>query len=150
MPTYNVVVKPNTLTEEQKLRVAQAITDEHHEATGAPKFYVQVIIDEIPGRKRFVSGYPCEKQMGICGYIRSGRNDKQRADLMRNLADRVAKAAGLDSNTIWCDLVMVEPANILKYGCVFPPPGEEQAWFEGLPDNAKQIIEKIRTGKWDV
>ena len=149
MPTYNVVVKPNTLTEEQKLRVAQAITDEHHEATGAPKFYVQVIIDEIPGRKRFVSGYPCEKQMWICGYIRSGRNDKQRADLMRNLADRVAKAAGLDSNTIWCDLVMVEPANILKYGCVFSPPGEEQAWIEGLSDNVKQIIEEIRTGKWD-
>lgn len=149
MPTYNVVVKPNTLTDEQKMHVAQAITDGHHEATGAAKFFVQVIIDENPGRKRFVGGYPCETQMWICGYIRSGINDEQRAELMLNLVDRVAKATGLDSNAIWCYLVNIEPSSMLYYGRVVPPRGQEQAWLDGLPDNVKQIIEKVKTGKWN-
>lgn len=146
MPTYNVIVKPNTLTNEQKMRIAQAITDGHHEATGAAKYFVQVIIDENPGRKRFVGGYPCETQMWICGYIRSGRNDEQRANLMVTLLDHVAKASGLDKNTIWCYLVDIKA---LMFGSVLPNPGQEKAWLDRNPDNVKQILEKINTGTWN-
>lgn len=149
MPTYNVTVKPNTFSPEQKSKIAKAITKKHHELTGAPEFYVQVIIDEVPGRARFVSGYPCDKQTWICGYIRSGRNEEQRGELMRAIVKEVAEAAEIDSNTIWFDLVIIDPTNILKYNQVFPPAGGEAEWLESLPTEAKAIIEELKAGTWD-
>lgn len=44
MPTYNVYVKANTLNDDEKQKVAQAITKSHTNSTGAPEFYYRLFL----------------------------------------------------------------------------------------------------------
>lgn len=46
MPTYVCSVRPGLLDESAKAEIARAITRNHHEATGAPAYFVQVVIEE--------------------------------------------------------------------------------------------------------
>src|SRR5258708_12375383 len=56
MPTYVCPVPAGSLTITQKTAVVEAIARIHSEATGAPQFFVQVIIDENQSVDRFLGG----------------------------------------------------------------------------------------------
>jgi len=143
MPTYNVYIKDDTLNDDQKQRVAQAITRSHSDSTGAPEFYVQVIFNEIQDGNRFVSGYRFNRHMWIRGDVRTGRTSEQRKQWMLAMIKDVSESVNWNINEIWIDLCGIEPDCILKYGQVFPPPGMEEKWLKSLPDEAKQIIKEL-------
>lgn len=147
MPTYNVYIKADTLNDNQKQRVAQAITRSHSGSTGAPEFYVQVIFNEIQDGNRFVSGNRFNRHMWIRGDVRTGRTSGQRKQWMLAMIKDVSESVNWDINEIWIDLCGIEPDSILKYGQVFPPPGMEEKWLESLPDDAKQIIKELIENK---
>ncbi|MBN2282358.1 MAG: tautomerase family protein [Deltaproteobacteria bacterium] len=147
MPTYNVYVRANTLSDEKKKKAAQAITKSHSHSTGAPEFYVQVIFNEVLDSNRFVSGHLCNRHMWIRGDVRIGRNAEQRKRWMLEMIKDVSESIDWDINAIWIDLCGIEPDSILKYGQVFPPAGQEQEWLENLPDGAKEIIRALIDGK---
>lgn len=134
MPTYIVFSEPGAFTETQEQRIAEAITAAHAQSTGAPRYYVQVILGAANGCRRFVGGKPSEKQLWIRGDIRSGRTDNQLADLMLELMRRVAQAAEIEEDDVWIDLNEIKPSAILKYKTVFPPAGKEDVWFDNLPE----------------
>jgi phenylpyruvate tautomerase PptA (4-oxalocrotonate tautomerase family) len=142
MPTYQVYVNENKLSDRQKADVASAITEGHIAMTGAPKYYVQVIIHEIPDENRFVGGVAFSKHMWIRGDVRIRTPEENKA-LMLELTDRVSKVCDYEKAFIWCDLSGIDPANILKFEMVFPPAGQEQAWYDSLPDEVKDIIRKL-------
>lgn len=147
MPTYHVYVNENRLTAGEKQAVAAAITDGHVAQTGAPPYYVQVIIDEVPDENRFVAGRPMGRHMWIRGDVRC-RTPEQNKALMLELAERVSRVSGFEKPFIWCDLSSIEPTNILKFGTVFPPAGQEQAWYDALPDRVKALIGELMEGHW--
>lgn len=147
MPTYNVYVKQNALNDEQKQKVAQAITKSHANSTGAPEFYVQVIFNEVSDSNRYVSGYRFNRHMWIRGDVRIGRTAEHRRQWMLSLIKDVSESINWDINTIWIDLCGIEPESILKYGQVFPPVEQEEEWFKNLPDEAKNIINALIEGK---
>lgn len=133
MPTYMVFSEPGALTAEQEQRVAEAITAAHAKSTGAPRYYVQVILGAGEGCRRFVGGQPSQKQLWIRGDIRAGRSDEQLKDLLLELMRGVARAAEIDEEDVWIDLNEVRPTAILKFRTVFPPAGREKEWEESLP-----------------
>jgi phenylpyruvate tautomerase PptA (4-oxalocrotonate tautomerase family) len=47
MPTYACSAAAGRLTPAQKLEIVQSITAIHHEETGAPRYFVQVIFYDI-------------------------------------------------------------------------------------------------------
>ena len=147
MPTYNVYIKTDTLNDDQKQRVAQAITRSHSDSTGAPQFYVQVIFNEIQDGNRFVSGYRFNRHMWIRGDVRAGRTAEQRRLWMLAMIKDVSESVNWDVNEIWIDLCGIEPDSILKYGQVFPPPGREEEWLKSLPYEAKEIIKELIENK---
>lgn len=142
MPTYTVYSAPGAFTADQEQRIARAITEAHAHATGAPRYYVQVIMGAGENCRRFVGGKPSQQQMWIRGDIRAGRTDEQLKELMMEIVQRTAKAAKMDEEDIWIDLNEIRPAAILKYRTVFPPAGQESLWYERLSDHLK---EKIKT-----
>lgn len=145
MPTYQVYVDQNRLTVLQKQAVAAAITEGHCAQTGAPNYYVQVIIHEIPDGNRFVGGQPFDKHMWIRGDVRC-RTAEQNKNLMLDLVGRVSEVCDYKKDFIWCDLCNIEPSNIIKFGTVFPAAGQEQAWYDALPDAVKDVIQMLLTG----
>ncbi len=143
MPTYVCSVPPKMLSDTQKTQIAEAITRRHSETTGAPSFFVQVQIDESPAKVRFLGGSSADHHIWIRGDIRAGRSEDVRQRLMLNIMKDVSTIARVKEQDIWVYLCNLEPTDMVEFGHVLPPPGEEQAWFESLPVELQQYLKKL-------
>ncbi|GJE44991.1 tautomerase family protein [Methylobacterium soli] len=133
MPTYVCSVRPGLLDERQKAEIAEAITRRHHEVTGAPTYFVQIVIDEKATADRYLGGQLANDQIWIRADIRAGRTVEQRSGLMLAIMRDVSRIAGVDETTIWVYLCNLEATDMVEYGHVLPAPGQEQTWFDALP-----------------
>ena len=147
MPTYVCSVRAGLLNEAQKSEVAKAITRNHHEATGAPAYFVQVVIDEKTTAKRYLGGEPATDQIWIRADIRSGRTVEQRSGLMLAIMRDVARIAGVEETSIWVYLCNLEPTDMVEYGHVLPLPGKEKEWFDALPLPLQDYLVSLGTKK---
>ena len=144
MPTYVCVVEPGLLNDKQKQRIASAITRLHGEATRAPTWLVQVVIDESDQRQRYLGGQRAEHQIWIRGDIRAGRTSEQRQRLMLSIMRAVSEISGVGESVIWIYLCNLAPDDMVEYGRVLPRPGKEKAWFEALPSELQQYLTSLR------
>ena len=147
MPTYVCSVPADLLSPEQKRSVAQAITRAHSEATGAPQFFVQVVIEEGKFTDRFLGGQRATDHIWIRGDIRAGRTKEQREKLILQIMKEVSRITALGENSIWIYLCNLEPTDMIEYGHVLPAPGEEQAWFEKLPQSLQDYLAGLGANK---
>lgn len=149
MPTYVCSVRPGLLDAGQKAEIAEAITRCHSEATGAPTYFVQVVVEEKAGAERYLGGKPANDQIWIRADIRAGRTVEQRSGLMLAIMRDVARIAGIDETKIWVYLCNLEPTDMVEYGHVLPQPGQEQAWFDALPDALQKHLVSLGTKAGD-
>ena len=141
MPTYVCSVRPGLLDDRQKSDIAKAITHNHNQATGAPAYFVQVVIDEKTTAVRYLSGEPApDQQIWIRADIRSGRTVEQRSNLALAIMRDVSRIAGVETTSVWVYLSNLEPTDMVEYGHLLPLPGQEQAWFDGLPTHLKEYL----------
>ena len=147
MPTYVCSVPAGSLNAAQKILIAQAITRIHSESTGAPQFFVQVIIDENKSVDRFLGGRLSANHFWIRGDIRAGRTEDQRKTLMVQIVKEVSQIAGISEESIWVYLCNLEPTDMIEYGHVLPAPGNEKAWFERLPQSLQDYLAGLGTTK---
>ncbi len=143
MPTYVCVVKTGLLDNQQKQRIASAITRLHSETTGAPTWLVQVVIDENERRQRYLGGQPADHQIWIRGDIRAGRTSEQRQRLMLGIVQAISEIAGVKESAIWVYLCNLAPDDMVEYGHALPRPGEEQQWFEALPPELQHYLTSL-------
>lgn len=145
MPTYVCSVRPGLLDDHQKSEIAKSITRSHHEATGAPTYFVQVVIEEKATAVRYLGGEPATNQIWIRADIRSGRTVEQRSNLMLAIMRDVSRIAGVDEGSVWVYLCNLEPTDMVEYGHVLPLPGQEQAWFDALPEKLRDYLLSLGT-----
>lgn len=143
MPTYFCRVPSNLLTHEQKVRIANAITARHSEATGAPTFFVQVIIDEDKGGDRYVGGTAAGDHIWINGDLREGRTSAQIEGLMLNIMQDVADISGIRREDIWIYINTLYCDHMVEFGKVLPQAGREAEWFASLPEELKQRLNDL-------
>jgi phenylpyruvate tautomerase PptA (4-oxalocrotonate tautomerase family) len=147
MPTYVCSVPAGSLTITRKTAIAEAIARIHNEATGAPQFLVQVIIDENQSVDRFLGGQLTTNHIWIRGDIRAGRTEEQRKKLMLHIVRNVSQITGVNEDSIWVYLCNLEPTDMVESGQVLPAPGDEQAWFAQLPQPLKDYLARLGTNK---
>jgi phenylpyruvate tautomerase PptA (4-oxalocrotonate tautomerase family) len=145
MPTYICKVPHDSLTQKQKVEIAQAISRRHSEATGAPKFFVQVEIEDSPTTSRFLGGEPAGSHIWIRGDIRAGREESVRRQLMLNIMKDVSDICGIGEEHVWIYLCNLEPTDMVEYGKVLPKPGGESEWFAALPVDLQRYLQAIGT-----
>ena len=143
MPTYVCSVPPNTLSDAQKDQIAAAIAHRHSEATGAPSFFVQVVIEESDTTRRYLGGELSGAHIWIRGDIRAGRSAAVRGALMLAIMKDASAIASVPEASIWVYLSNLEPTDMVEFGHVLPAPGEEQAWFEGLPRSLQTYLKRL-------
>jgi phenylpyruvate tautomerase PptA (4-oxalocrotonate tautomerase family) len=136
-------VPPKTLSEDQKAQIAVAISRRHSEATGAPSFFVQVIVEESESAKRYLGGEPTDDHIWIRGDIRAGRSEEVRGQLMLNIMRDVSAIASVREEAIWVYLCNLEPTDMVEYGHVLPQPGKEQDWLENLPPSLQTYLKAL-------
>lgn len=143
MPTYQVYVKEHQLSQQQKTKIAQAITLVHTTATGAPNYFVQVIFNEQSVGERYLGGQPADHHIWVNAEIRGGRNTDQREKLLIDLNTAISKIAQVDHSEVWIYLNNLTPTDMSEYGKILPPPGQETAWFTALPKQVQQYLQGL-------
>jgi phenylpyruvate tautomerase PptA (4-oxalocrotonate tautomerase family) len=129
MPTYTVMSANLTLTARQEADIAAAITRAHHESTGAPAYFAQVIFNEIAGGKHYIGGKAYRTpHLFVQGLIRAGRTAEAKAALIKTIAADVHAIAGVASEDIWVYIQEIPATQMIEFGRVLPEPGAEEAW----------------------
>jgi phenylpyruvate tautomerase PptA (4-oxalocrotonate tautomerase family) len=145
MPTYVCSLPSGSCTDDQKAAIAGAISQIHSEETGAPAFFVQVVIEEKMPSERFLGGSRVSGHIWIRGDIRAGRTEQQRERMGLRIMQEVGRITGVGNDDIWVYLCNLAPTDMVEYGHVLPKPGEEKAWYENLPDTLKAYLTGLGT-----
>lgn len=117
MPLYICGAPASNLDDEQRRRIAEAITDIHCNVTGAPAMFAHVVFDES------------KTEYSVFGTIRAGRTDEVKAELKRQMAAAVAAVVGVDAGKVGVFTVDVPASWVMEGGALLPEPGEEGDWL---------------------
>ena len=145
MPTYMVSVPAKSLTDAQKADIAKAISERHHEATGAPVFFAQVIVAERTNAISYLGGEATNDSIWVRGDIRAGRSEEARQKLMLDIMHDVSRIASVSNDRIWVYICNLAPTDMVEYGHVLPKPGAEHEWFESLPKSLQDYLVALGT-----
>lgn len=146
MPSYVCTTVTGRLTVAQRAGVARAITAAHHEATGAPAYFVRVHFVEADADALFVGGAPLDHDhLFVFGHIRGGRDAATRADLIERISVGVRDAAGIDRLGVWVYLAELAPDDMVEFGHRLPPAGGEAQWQAELPDADRAWMRSLGT-----
>jgi phenylpyruvate tautomerase PptA (4-oxalocrotonate tautomerase family) len=143
MPTYTVMSANLTLTARQEADIAAAITRAHHESTGAPAYFAQIIFNEIAGGKHYIGGKAYRaSHLFVQGLIRAGRSAEAKAALIKTIAADVHAIAGIAPEDIWVYIQEIPATQMIEFGRVLPEPGAEEAWRAAM---SAQKLEQLRS-----
>lgn len=142
MPTYRCTVRADGAADTRRAEVARAVTLAHHEVTGAPPYFAQVLFEPVPDDAVFIGGAPlAHEHVFVHGLIRDGRSAVDRRALTERLVRDVARAAGVDPRFVWVYLTEHPARQMAEFGRVLPEAGEETAWTDELPEALRRFME---------
>lgn len=143
MPTYVCWSRAGKLSPDQRQRIAKSITEIHHEVALAPRYFVQVVFNELEPKSHFVAGEEADpSHIWIRADIRSGRTQEQKSRLMTRIVDDVCAIADASRENVWVYISDIPGTSVVEFGHILPQPGEEEAWFAKLP---RGLQEKLRS-----
>jgi phenylpyruvate tautomerase PptA (4-oxalocrotonate tautomerase family) len=141
MPTYTVTSANVSLTATQESEIAAAITEAHHQNTGAPGFFAQVQFAALPEPRHYIGGkLNTTPHIYVHGLIRAGRKPAAKSGLIRQIAANVREIAGVGTEDIWVYVQDIPPEQMIEFGRVLPEPGAEEQWRNGLSDKKRQQL----------
>ncbi len=144
MPTYFVNSSNIKLSKLKKEKLAKQITKIHNKATGANKYFAQVIFNDTKKGNHFMGGKIVSKsEIFIYGHIRSGRTSKIKNKLITGLREIIKENTKLGKDNIWVYLLDLKPSQMIEYGEILPKSGGEKKWFKNLPTKLKIRLNKI-------
>jgi len=96
MPLYRCIVPPNVTTYEQRAEIAERVTRIHCDVTGGLPLFVHTFFAEDDAGM-----LPADKRALMLGSIRAGRTGEQKARLVAELAQSLARVLDLaDENGV--------------------------------------------------
>ena len=144
MPTYFVNSSNLKIEKKIKEKLAKKITKVHNEATGANKYFAQVIFKDNKKENHYMGGKMVSKpEVFIYGHIRSGRTAKIKNKLITGLREVIRKNTKLEKDNIWVYILDLKPNQMIEYGELLPKSGGEKKWFNNLPRKLKKRLNKI-------
>ena len=144
MPTYFVNTSNIKFKKNLKEKLANKITKVHNEATGANKYFAQVIFYDAKKGDHYMGGKIVSKsEIFIYGHIRSGRTTIIKNKLIKGLREIIQENTKLKKDNIWVYLLDLKPNQMIEYGEILPKSGGEKKWFKNLPTKLKIRLNKI-------
>ena len=141
MPTYVCWTRAGQLSPDQRQRIAKSITEIHHDVTLAPRFFVQVIFNELESSFQYFGDAEAGTgHIWIRADIRSGRTQEQKIRLLTGIVDDVCSISNMPRENIRIYISEIPGTNIFEFGDIAPQPGEEDAWFAKLPHDLRERL----------
>ncbi len=133
MPFYRCLIPKDSLTYDQRERIAVAFTDVHCGISGAPRHFVQVAFLESDG-----SGEVADSHGGgtlrfstpyfIAGGNRAGRSPDMKRRILEGLLERFAGIAGISMGLVSGRISEAPASWTMESGRILPDPGREAEW----------------------
>ena len=144
MPTYVCSTAAGRLTSAQRAEIATAITTIHAEEGRAPRYFVQVLFNDVPPDSHFIGGQPApEGLIWVRADIRSGRTDDQKKAIMERIANDISASAKVGREDVWVYISDIPATGVLEFGQVLPQPGQEDAWFASMPEELQTRLKAL-------
>jgi len=141
MPTYVCSSQAGTISPERRARIARCLTEIHHEVARAPRYFVQVVFNDLSANSLFVGGGEAARgHIWIRGEIRSGRTQEQKAAMLIRIVDEVSDIAQVSKEDVWVYIADIPGQSVAELGHILPSPGEEAAWFARLPPDLQDRL----------
>lgn len=141
MPTYVCTSREGLLSPDQRARISRSLTEIHHEVAVAPRYFVQVIFNDLASHSHYVGGDEASLgQIWIRADIRSGRTQEQKAKLLTRIVDEVSAISGSPKEDVWVYISDIPGQSVAELGHILPSPGEEEAWFAKLPPGLQERL----------
>lgn len=139
MPTYVCWSRVGKLANDQRERIATAITDIHHEVARAPRYFVQVIFNDLEPGSHFVGGRETSPDhIWVRADIRAGRSQEKKEQLLTRIAREVSEVTGSSREDIWVYISEIPGPSILEFGQVLPLPARRTNGLESSPLNCRR------------
>ena len=144
MPVFFCTVAEGRLTPHQKAQIAEAITTNYNEETGAPRYLVQVIFNDINPGNHYIGGrLGSADQIWVQFDTRTGKTDAEKNNMIQRVLKDVARISGSEQESVSVLLSEAPYSHITECGYICPAPGEEAAWFASLPDSLQQRLRAL-------
>ncbi len=131
MPVYTWTAQEGTFSADQKKSLANAVTDIHCGATGAPRSFVRIIFNAYPEGSGFLAETPSATVFLLC-HIRAGRTMETKHSMLKQLNDAAVKIGGISSDALAIILEEIPTGNGMEFGLILPgtAPEEEKQWLK--------------------
>ena len=144
MPTYVCSTAAGRLNPRQRAEIAKSITTIHAEEGRAPRYFVQVLFNEVQPKSHFIGGgLAPEGLFWVRADIRSGRTDSQKKAIMERIANDISVTAKVEKEDVWVYISDIPATGVLEFGHVLPPPGKEDEWFASMPDELRSRLKTL-------
>ena len=124
MPLYRIAVREGLTSEAQRAVIAKDVVRVHCGVTDAPPSFVHAFFQERPAGE-----LPGGKAVFVLGSIRWGRTDEQKARIVDELSDAIARAVGCEAAEVGVVTVDIPSRWNMEGGELLPEPGEEAEWL---------------------
>jgi len=132
MPIYRTTIREGVSNEEQRARISDEIVRVHCGVTGAPRGFVNNYFSEVgPEGPEHGSGEIPEGKVALVhGTIRANRTDADKAEIVSDLTNFVAKTLGRPPEEVAVVTEDIPASWCMEGGVVLPEPGspEEEEW----------------------
>jgi phenylpyruvate tautomerase PptA (4-oxalocrotonate tautomerase family) len=136
MPFYRCLIPKDSLSFEQRRKIAKAFTDVHCGLSAAPRNFVNVVFLEISGGGEIADSHgqgflTYDTPYFIAGGNRAGRPPELKQQILDGLIEKFSQIAGVPGGQISGHISEAPSSWTMEAGRILPEPGEETSeWYE--------------------
>lgn len=132
MPVYKCYAPKNSMSSEDRSRVAEGITEVHCKIIGVPPFGVHVVFFDNTD-----DGNPGGVPYFIHGINRAGRSPEFKQRILEGLTANFSETTGVSLSKISGTIEEIPASHFMELGVIVPEPGQEPAEWHTVSAAAK-------------
>ena len=124
MPLYTAITQDGAISDEDKAKIADVITQIHCLIMKVPKHFVRVIFLSYPKGSGYTSGVEAATAALNC-VLRAGHTAEEKTDLLRLLWEKFQTLTGLATDQLALSLHEIPSTNAMEMGTIMRAVGDE-------------------------
>jgi phenylpyruvate tautomerase PptA (4-oxalocrotonate tautomerase family) len=122
MPLYTAITEDGAISDEDKAKIADEITQIHCLIMKVPKHFVRVIFLSYPKGSGYTGGVEAATAALNC-VLRAGHTAEEKTDLLRLLWEKFQNLTGLATDQLALSLHEIPSTNAMEMGTIMPAVG---------------------------
>jgi phenylpyruvate tautomerase PptA (4-oxalocrotonate tautomerase family) len=122
MPLYTAITQDGAISDEDKAKIADEITQIHCLIMKVPKHFVRVIFLSYPKGSGYTGGVVAATAALNC-VLRAGHTAEEKTDLLRLLWEKFQNLTGLATDQLALSLHEIPSTNAMEMGTIMPAVG---------------------------